>query len=199
MKRAVYLLLLLAGCEKARQDMYDQPKYKPMAASTLFSDGGSARVPPAGIMASARGPFAGSSSGRLGEDLTRSERDAAMARTLPYAVDAALLARGQERYDIYCLPCHGAVGDGDGRVVQRGFPAPEPLSTATLRSASDRHLYEVISDGYGIMYPFADKIEPSDRWAVVAFLRALQLSQHAEAAGLPDTVRAQLPRQEAPQ
>jgi len=150
-------------------------------------------------MASARGPFAGSSSGRLGEDLTRSERDAAMARTLPYAVDAALLARGQERYDIYCLPCHGAVGNGDGRVVQRGFPAPQPFSAATLRSASDRHLYEVISDGYGIMYPFADKIEPSDRWAVVAFLRALQLSQHAEVAGLPDPVRAQLPRQEAPQ
>lgn len=193
MRWAVCMLLLLTGCEKARQDMYDQPKYKPMAASPLFPDGGSARVPPAGVLAASRGPFADSSSGRQGQSLVRAEQEASAARAQPYPINAALLARGQQRYDIFCLPCHGAVGAGDGRVVQRGFPAPVPLAEARLRGASDRHLYEVISEGYGIMYPFGDKIEASDRWAVVAFVRALQLSQHAELDVLPPDVRRRLP------
>jgi len=189
------VLLLVAGCERNRQDMYDQPKYKPLAASPLFADGSSARHVPDGAQPAAYGPFSGSSSGRLGQASVQAERAAAEAQAMPYAVDAALLARGQGRYDIFCLPCHGSTGAGDGRVVQRGFPALLPFTSARLRGATDRHLYEVISQGYGIMYPFADKLDPSERWAVVAFLRALQLSQHAEVASLPAALQAHLPMQ----
>ena len=173
--------------------MYDQPKYKPLAASPLFADGASARTTPDGVLPQARGPFAASSSGRLGAEVVSNDAIAQVAQTMPYAIDARLLARGQQRYAIYCLPCHGAVGAGDGRIVQRGFPRPTPFSAVRLRGAPDRHLYDVISEGYGVMYPFADKLEPAERWAVVAYLRVLQLSQHAEAASLPPAMRARLP------
>jgi mono/diheme cytochrome c family protein len=94
-------------------------------------------------------------------------------------VTRALLARGQQRYNIYCAPCHGRSGDGAGMVVQRGFPAPPSYHTERLRRAADSHFYQVISDGYGVMYPYADRVTPHDRWAIVAYIRALQLSQHA--------------------
>lgn len=195
MKHGAWLALplLLAGCERSRQDMYDQPKYKPLAASTLFADGASARTVPDGAQPQARGPFAGSSSGRIGADAVSDDASAQAALAMPYPIDAQLLARGRQRYEIFCLPCHGAVGAGDGRIVQRGFPRPPPFVAARLRGAPDRHLYDVISQGYGVMYPFADKLEPSERWAVVAYLRALQLSQHADAASLPPAMRARLP------
>jgi mono/diheme cytochrome c family protein len=91
----------------------------------------------------------------------------------------ALLVRGRQRFDIYCAPCHGRSGDGAGMVVQRGFPAPPSYHTDRLRHAADSHFYQVISDGYGVMYPYADRVTPHDRWAIVAYIRALQLSQHA--------------------
>jgi len=184
--------LALAGCEGAKQDMYDQPRYKPFAASTLFADGASARVPPAGTQARARGAFAGSSSGRLGVDAVRTDIAATGAQSNPYPVDATLLARGRERYNIYCMPCHSPAGDGDGLVVRRGFPAPPTYHQDRLRAAPDRHFYDVITDGYGVMAPYGDRIEPADRWAIVAFIRALQLSQHARVGDLPDADRAKL-------
>jgi mono/diheme cytochrome c family protein len=96
----------------------------------------------------------------------------------------ALLQRGQERYHIYCAPCHADSGDGHGMVVQRGFPAPPTLHSAALRAAPLPQLYQVITRGYGLMYAFADRIEPDDRWAIVAYIRALQRSQEATAADL---------------
>jgi mono/diheme cytochrome c family protein len=189
---ALCLPWLLAGCERARQDMYDQPKYKPYAASTLFEDGASARPPPEGAVPHARGEFAGSSSGRVGPDAVVRDQQAEAAQANPYPVTLPLLRRGQERYTIYCLPCHSALGDGDGRVVRRGFPAPPSYHSDRLRAAPDRHLYEVITHGYGVMYPYADRVEPADRWAIVAFIRALQLSQHADVARLPPALRAHL-------
>jgi mono/diheme cytochrome c family protein len=189
----LFLLALLAGCERARQDMYDQPRYKPYAASALFADGSSARPTPAGTVAHARGAFADSSGGRAGAQAVRQDLQAEAAPSQPYAVDLPLLRRGQERYSIYCVPCHSPAGDGDGLVVRRGFPAPPSFHSERLRTVADRHLYDVITRGYGIMYPYADRLEPRDRWAVVAYIRALQLSQHADAASLPEPVRARLP------
>ena len=188
-------LAALAGCEGARQDMYDQPKSKPMASSSAFADGTVARTPPDGTVVHAAGPFAATSSGRAGTEVVRDDRAAREAATQPYPLSAALLARGRERYDIYCAACHSVSGDGDGWVVRRGFPRPPSYHQPRLRSAPDRHLYDVIGKGYGIMYPFADKIVPADRWAIVAYIRALQLSQHAPAAALPADMRAQLPPQ----
>jgi mono/diheme cytochrome c family protein len=105
----------------------------------------------------------------------------------------ALLQRGQERYSIYCLPCHSPVGDGDGRVVRRGFPRPPNYHEERLRAAPDQHFFDVITHGYGVMHSYADRVPPQDRWAIVAYIRALQLSQHAEVAQMPPALRARLP------
>jgi mono/diheme cytochrome c family protein len=183
----------LAGCERAKQDMYDQPRYKPYAASALFADGASARPLPAGTVAHANGPFADSTGGRAGAAAVRQSLRDEAAPAMPYPVDMRLLRRGQDRYAIYCLPCHGPAGDGDGLVVRRGFPAPPSYHGDRLRAAPDRHIYDVITRGYGIMYPYADRLDPGDRWAVVAYVRALQLSQHAPAAQLPERLRDRLP------
>jgi mono/diheme cytochrome c family protein len=188
---------VLAGCERAKQDMYDQPRYKTYAPSPLFEDGASARPPVAGTEPRARGAFADSSGGRAGVDLVRRDVVADEAQTIPYPVDLALLKRGQDRYTIYCVPCHSPAGDGDGLVVRRGFPPPPSYHQDRLRNAPDRHLYDVISKGYGVMVPYGDRVEPADRWAIVAFIRALQLSQHADAATLPPDLRARLDTQPA--
>jgi mono/diheme cytochrome c family protein len=114
--------------------------------------------------------------------------DAADASPVP--ITTQLVLRGRERFDIYCAPCHGRVGDGRGMIVLRGFPAPPSYHTDRLRDAPDSHFYQVISAGYGVMYPYADRIAPTDRWAIVAYIRALQLSQHAPAALLDAQDRA---------
>ncbi|HET7360073.1 MAG TPA: cytochrome c [Rhodanobacteraceae bacterium] len=166
------LVLVLGGCERAMHDMYQQPKDKPLAPSALFANGNSARRPPAGSVPASGGALADTSSGRHG-------RMAVASSVAPPPVTAALLARGRQRFDIYCAPCHGRSGDGDGMIVRRGFPAPPSYHTARLRHAPDRHFYQVITHGYGVMYPYADRVAPRDRWAIVAWIRALQLSQYA--------------------
>ncbi len=194
MRIAPLLLLftLLAGCEQAKQDMYDQPKYKPFAASPLFSDGSSARPLPQNSVMHAMGPFSGTSSGRIGEETVQRNREAENAKSIPYPITMQLLKRGQDRFAIYCEPCHSPAGDGDGLIARRGFPHPPSYHTDRLRQADDRHFYDVITHGYGIMYPYADRVEPPDRWAIVAYIRALQLSQHAQADKLPADLRARL-------
>jgi mono/diheme cytochrome c family protein len=113
--------------------------------------------------------------------------------TTPPAVSMALLRRGQDRYRIYCTPCHSELGDGRGMVVQRGFPAPPSYHITRLREAPPSHLYEVITNGHGAMYSFAYRIQPADRWAIVAYIRALQRSQNATLADLTPEQRAALP------
>jgi mono/diheme cytochrome c family protein len=178
---------------KARQDMYDQPKYEPMERSKFFSDGTSARPLPPDSLLHAQGPFAGTSSGRIGEEAVLRDRAAMNAEAIPYPVTMQLLKRGQERYSIYCLPCHGPVGGGDGLVARRGFPHPASYHSEGLRQAPDRHFFNVITNGYGIMYSYADRVEPPDRWAIVAYIRTLQLSQHADVSLLPPELQKRLP------
>jgi mono/diheme cytochrome c family protein len=107
-------------------------------------------------------------------------------------VTLALLQRGQERFRIYCTPCHSELGDGHGMVVQRGFPAPPSYHIDRLREAPVQHFYDVITDGYGAMYSFADRVRPQDRWAIAAYIRALQKSQHATLADVPPDRRGAL-------
>ena len=192
MKRlALVLTLLLGGCERQMRDMYEQPRYDPGAASPLWPDGKAARRPPPGTVAYAMGDLAATSSGRRGEQQPLADDAAAQAQALP-PLTLALLQRGQQRYTIYCLPCHSALGDGDGPVVRRGFPRPPSYHDARLRGASDRHFFDVITQGYGVMVPYADRVTPEDRWAIVAYIRALQLSQHAPFDALPPSLQARL-------
>ncbi len=183
------LLAALAGCERHMRNMYQQPRYDPGEASQLFGDGKAARPPPDGSVAAAAGELAATSSGRRGRELPEQWR-AAYGAGSPPPVTRALLQRGQERYTIYCVPCHSPVGDGDGRVVRRGFPHPPSYHEQRLRDAPDRHFFDVITRGYGVMYSYADRVAPADRWAIVAYIRALQLSQHAQLAQLPPALRA---------
>ena len=164
MRVAVLLPLLLLGA--CRLDMVQQRRMNTYAATPVWADGTTARPLPAGVVA--RGDLA---------------RDAAGAALPP--VTPALLARGQERYGINCLPCHGAAGDGDGMVVRRGFPAPPSYHTQRLRAVEARYLYDVITRGYGVMYSYAARVSPEDRWAIVAYVRALQLSRHTLVADVP--------------
>lgn len=189
---AACMTLALAGCEKAMHNMYDNAKFKPLEHSDRFADGNSSRPLPEDSAPFSAGPFAGTSSGRVGEDAVQRDREALAAQSMPYPVTMQLLKRGQERYSIYCLPCHSPVGDGDGLIARRGFPHPPSYHSDRLRQAPDRHIFDVITNGYGIMYSYADRVEPPDRWAIVAYIRALQLSQHADAAALPPQARARL-------
>jgi mono/diheme cytochrome c family protein len=175
------VVLALAGCEKLARNMYDQPRYKPMHESSLFADGTSARAPVAGTVAASGGVLAGTSSGRAGTDAEATFARDEAAPANPYPITMQLLRRGQERFDIYCSPCHSPLGDGDGMVARRGFLHPPSYHIDRLRQAPDRHFYDVMTQGYGVMRPYADRVAPADRWAIVAYIRALQLSQYAQA------------------
>jgi mono/diheme cytochrome c family protein len=166
---AVVLALLLTGCE---QNMEVQPKYSEYARAPLFR-GGVLREPPAGAVAR--------------DDLAR---DAEIRDRPP--LTAELLARGRQRFGIFCSPCHGANGDGNGIVVQRGMPRPTSYHDDRLRAADDQHFFDVISNGYGAMYSYASRVPPHDRWAIVAYIRALQLSRHASIDDVPPDQRAGL-------
>ncbi|VTU33536.1 hypothetical protein H4CHR_03234 [Variovorax sp. PBS-H4] len=185
------LLFGLAGCERTMRDMYEQPRYGPGEGSPLFPDGRAARPPPPGSVANASGDLAATSSGRHGQAEV-ALRESAYAASAPPPVTRTLLQRGQERYSIYCLPCHSPVGDGDGPIVRRGFPRPPSYHEQRLREAPDRYFFDVITHGRGIMYSYADRVAPEDRWAIVAYIRALQLSQHAPLAALPPALQEKL-------
>lgn len=194
--------LALAGCESGMHEMYEQPRYDVHEPSSLWTDGDSARPQVHGTLPRSAGADAGSSSGRKGRvrsapppgpvsgvdahgrPLAQGGPAAAPGYANPLPITPQLLARGRERFNIYCAPCHSRSGDGDGMIVRRGFPRPPSYHSARLRHAPDSHFYKVISDGYGVMYSYADRVSPHDRWAIVAYIRALQLSQRAPASML---------------
>jgi mono/diheme cytochrome c family protein len=119
-------------------------------------------------------------------------RDEPLNPPAPPPVTMALLERGRQRFDINCSPCHSRVGDGDGVIVQRGFPRPPSYYSDALRKAPSQHFYDVITHGYGVMYSYADRVEPADRWAIVAYIRALQASAQASLADVPADKRDSL-------
>jgi mono/diheme cytochrome c family protein len=175
--------LLLGGCERGMHQMYDQAKYKPLAPSPLFADGNSSRPQVSGTVVYSGGPLAGASSGRQGT--------IEVPVTSP-SLSLAVLQRGRQRFEIYCAPCHGSLGDARGVIALRGFPAPPSLHLERLRNAPDSHYFDVISSGYGAMFPYADRITDADRWAIIAYIRALQLSRHAPASRLDASDRGKL-------
>ncbi len=174
--------LLLSSC---RLDMHVQPKYKPMDSSTFFDDGRSARPVVPGTVA--RGEL------RTDEAFYTGKVNGVEVNTFPFPITSQVLERGRERFSIYCTPCHDRAGEGHGMIVQRGFPAPPSYHIDRLRQAPVGHFFTVMTNGYGTMYSYASRISPRDRWAIAAYIRALQLSQDAKYSDLPEEDRRHLP------
>ncbi len=162
MRAALPAVVMLTVLGAACDDMSDQPKQRPY----------SPRVGPAETPA----------------NVVPYHDEVSQAPTLTLA----LLERGQERFRIYCTPCHSVLGDGQGMIVQRGFPPPPSYHSERLRDAPTQHFYDVITHGYGAMYPFADRVPSSDRWAIAAYIRALQRSQNSKLSDVPTADRGAL-------
>jgi mono/diheme cytochrome c family protein len=175
----------LTGCYQ--QQMGNQPRYDPLEASTFFSDGQSARQPVVDTVAR----------GRLRDDtlLLTGMENGQPATRFPFPVTRQVLDRGRDRFEIYCAPCHGRTGYGDGMVVQRGFIPPPSFHTDALRSVPPGHIFDVATNGLGAMPSYADQVPVRDRWAIAAYIKALQLSQHADASSLPADLRQRLDAQ----
>ena len=165
---AILALASLGACEQ--QSMETQPKLKTYSTAAAFPDNAAAREIPFGTV-------------------SRDEPARIAALAERPRVDEALLQRGQEQYAIYCTPCHGLAGHGDGIIVERGFPQPPSYMEPRLLAADPQHFVDVITNGWGVMYPYAARVEPRDRWAIAAYIRALQVSQ----TGAPRDVAAAIP------
>lgn len=167
----VLLTSSVSACDQPH--MEDQAKYETFEAAQEWSDNQSALTPIPGTVA----------------------RDANLGPIpidLPMTLTFDLLERGRERFNIYCSPCHARTGSGHGIIVQRGFPQPPTFHSERLRQAPLRHFYNVISDGFGVMYSYRDRVAPRDRWAIAAYIRALQLARHASLDDVPTEVRPRL-------
>jgi len=176
---AICALLLVGGCDQMRQDMATQPKNRPLSPSDFFHDGRSERPLLENTVAR----------GSLANDEYMVAKD---SNAFPLTVDQALLERGQERYGAFCTPCHGLQGDGNGMVALRGMKHPPSYHTDRLRESPNGYFYDVISNGFGQMYGYAAQVPPRDRWAIIAYVRALQLSRNARTAELPAELRQKL-------
>ena len=173
--------LAAGGC---RQDMHNQPKVKPLAESRFYGDLRSARPIVEGTVAR----------GRLEDDdaLFAGKIDGQDVTEFPFPVTRDLMARGRERYDIFCSPCHDRTGRGNGMVVKRGLRQPPSLHIERLRQASIGHFFDVITAGFGAMPDYRDQIPVRDRWAIAAYIRALQASQHSTLDAVPPDEREKL-------
>ena len=175
-------LSIVVGC---RNEMYDQAKAKPLSESTFFANGQNARPIPEdtvarGFLREDKAMYAGVSP------------SGSFVSELPIPLTRQLLDRGRERFDIFCSPCHGKQGNGQGMIVQRGFKQPSSFHVDRLRQQPIGYFFDVMTQGFGQMSSYATQVSPEDRWAIAAYLRALQLSQHAPVAELSADDRKRL-------
>ena len=179
--RLAMLASLALGC---RQDMHDAPSYDPLQATTFFPNGQSSRMPVANTVAR----------GQLREDdhLNTGKVGGQLANEFPMPVTAEVMARGRERFTVFCTPCHGATGEGNGIIVQRGFRRPPSYHEERLRTVPVGYFFDVMTNGFGAMQDYASQVPVADRWAIAAYIRALQLSQGATVADVPADRRAEL-------
>jgi mono/diheme cytochrome c family protein len=180
----ILLCVLSVSVTGCRQDMHNQPKYVPLRGSTFFGDQQSARPVVAGTVAR----------GQLREDtlLYTGKVDGIDATVFPFAIDERRLRRGQDRFNIYCSPCHARTGEGDGMIVRRGYRRPPSYHDDRLRNAPVGHFFDVITNGFGAMPDYAAQVDVEDRWAIAAYIRALQLSAHARIDDVPAGQRDRL-------
>ncbi|MCC6763764.1 MAG: cytochrome c [Deltaproteobacteria bacterium] len=172
-------LLVLPGC---RQDMHDQPKYQPLEESHFFDDGRASRPRVPGTVAR----------GRRDDDalLVSGKADGKLAEVFPAPVTREMLERGRQAFDVYCSPCHDRVGTGQGMIVMRGYKQPTSFHDERLRGMPPGYFFDVATNGFGVMPSYAAQVPAADRWAIAAYVRALQLSQHATVAEVPAEGRA---------
>jgi hypothetical protein len=181
------VLAALCGC---RQEMYDQAKYKPLGESGFFADKRASRPLPEGTVA--RGWL------RADQKLYKGKEGNQLVSVLPMPLTRELLARGQERFNIYCSPCHDRTGSGRGMVVRRGYQPPPSFHIERLRDAPVGHFFDVMTNGLGAMSDYSSQIDVSDRWAIAAYVKALQLSQNAPVSDVPPEKKADLERPAGP-
>jgi len=184
--RAIAVLAMSVALAACRQDMHDAPRYEALEASPFFSNGSSARTLVANTVPR----------GYLREDelLYTGKVAGQFANTFPMAVTADVMARGQERFNVFCAPCHGRSGVGNGMIVQRGFRQPPSYGEQRLRDAPAGYFFDVMTNGFGAMQDYSAQVPVADRWAIVAYIRALQLSMNATVADVPADRRADLDR-----
>jgi mono/diheme cytochrome c family protein len=175
--------LALVGC---RQDMHDAPSYDPLQQSAFFANGAASRTLVANTVA--RGQL------RADEHLYTGKVSGQLATEFPMPVTDEVMARGQERFNVYCSPCHGRTGVGDGMIVRRGFRAPPSYHEPRLRDAPVGYFFDVMTNGFGAMQDYSAQVTVSDRWAIAAYIRALQLSRNATVADVPADRRGDLDR-----
>lgn len=181
---AVLILTGMLAVSSCRQDMHDQPRYEPYEGNSAYADGRADRPQVIGTLA--RGQL-------LTDTLLHTGKEAGeFAVRFPFPITAEVLERGRERYDIYCSTCHDYTGSGQGMAVQRGFLKPTSFHDERLRKAPPGYYFDIITNGFGAMYDYSDRITPSDRWAIVSYVRALQASQDVPVETLPESVRQRL-------
>jgi mono/diheme cytochrome c family protein len=216
----VLMCFMMTGCDRAGHfqalSMWNDSRLKPYEPDPLMANGSSSQTPPAGTVwhgqttqdklyppgtfapirdmyAAGIQPVYNEGVGNTGPTGDYRVRGAgAIMDKFPFPITKEVLLRGQERYNIYCAPCHGRTGYGDGMIVRRGFSQPPSYHQERLRKAPVGHFFDVITNGFGAMYPYGDRITPEDRWAIIAYIRALQLSQDANVKDVPAAQQAQL-------
>jgi len=183
-RRALALLVCLITVGACRQDMHNQPKYIPLRDSEFFKDGSSARPLVEDTVAR----------GTLQEDAAfyTGKENGAVVATLPLPLTQEVLDRGEQRFNIYCAPCHDRTGGGNGMIVRRGYRQPPSYHVDRLRQVPIGHFFDVMTNGFGAMPDYRAQISPRDRWAIAAYIRALQLSQHATESDVPAEDRPKL-------
>jgi cytochrome c553 len=182
--RAAVIVAASAALGACRQDMHDAPRYDPLERGPFFNDGRASRTPvpntvPRGLIREDRHMFEGVVDGKPAE-------------TFPMAVTPAVMARGQDRFNVYCAPCHGRTGEGDGMIVQRGFRKPPSYHEERVRNAPVGYYFDVMTRGFGAMQDYSAQVTAADRWAIAAYIRALQLSQRATVNDVPAERRDEL-------
>jgi mono/diheme cytochrome c family protein len=189
------LTVMISGCFRGLpsddppihvvKDMDNQPKYTPQDESGFFADGAAMRPPVPGTVAR----------GQLREDVaffTGKGANGEFLQMAPMHITAQLLERGQERFNIYCSPCHSRLGDGQGIMVARGYTPPPTFHSDRIRQLADGYIFDVITRGIRTMPSYSDQIRPADRWAIVAYIRAIQRSQNARLEDVPEEMRGKL-------
>ena len=178
------MILLALAMTACRQDMHDQPRFEPLEKNSFYTDGRASRLVIAGTVA--RGQL------NIDDHFYTGKINGELATTFPFPITKEVMARGRERYNIFCTPCHGSLGYGDGMIVQRGFRPPPSFHIQRLREAPVGHFFDVMTNGLGAMYDYRDKVAPADRWAITAYIRTLQLSQNAAIEDVPEEMRQKL-------